>query len=112
MDCKTCRERDASTVSRGVLESVMARNDRMARRLWIIILVLIFLFVGTNVYWIWYESQFEDVITYQQVKQEADNGMNRFVGGNYYGSEGNIPEDGLIVEGDNAEGDTDSYNNN
>lgn len=87
MDCKTCRERDTSTVSRGVFESVMARNDRMAKRLWIVILVLIVLFVGTNIFWIWYSSQFEVVETVQTVSQDAENGINRFIGGNYYGSE-------------------------
>ena len=100
MDCKTCRERDTSTVSRGVFESVMARNDRMAKRLWIVILVLIVLFVGTNIYWIWYSSQFERIETVQTVSQDAENGINRFIGGNYYGSEADWGEEdpGFIIE--------------
>ena len=100
MDCKTCRERDTSTVSRGVFESVMARYDRNAKRLWIVILILIFLFVGTNIYWIWYNSQWEVVETNQTVTQTADNGINRFIGGDYYGSETDGAEEdpGLIIE--------------
>ena len=106
MDCKSCKERDSTTVSRGVFESVLARMDRNAKRLWIVIVILIFLFVGTNAYWIWYNSQFEDVITYQQVKQDAENGTNKFIGGDYYGSEADWLREGtgLIVEdADSAE---------
>ena len=109
MDCKSCKERDTSTVSRGVFESVMARYDRNAKRLWIVILILIFLFVGTNIYWIWYESQWEIERTYQEVTQDAFNGVNKFIGGNYYGSEADWGEEGsgFVIEdaedADNAE---------
>ena len=115
MDCKSCKERDSSTVSRGVFESVLARMDRNAKRLWIVIVILIFLFVGTNIYWIWYNSQWEVVETNQTVTQTADNGMNRFIGGNYYGNEDYPDEEaGLIIEGsDTAEdGNADGYDNN
>ena len=98
MDCKTCKERDISPISRGVFESVMARKDRTEKRLWIVIIILIVLFVGTNAYWIWYNSQWEIVETRQTVTQTADNGINRFVGGNYYGNETDSEETGLIVE--------------
>lgn len=115
MDCKSCKERDSSTVSRGVFESVLARMDRNAKRLWIVIVILIFLFVGTNIYWIWYNSQWEVVETNQTVTQTADNGMNRFIGGDYYGYETDSSEEtGLIIEGtDTAEdGNADGYNGN
>ncbi|MBO6094069.1 MAG: hypothetical protein J6P40_10725 [Oscillospiraceae bacterium] len=116
MDCKSCKERDNTTVSRGVFESVLARYDRNAKRLWIVILILIFLFVGTNIYWIWYSSQYEKVETTQTVTQDADNGINRFIGGNYYGSETDWREEGsdlIIEDADNAEeGQTDgNYDN-
>lgn len=100
MDCKSCKERDSSTVSRGVFESVLARMDRTVKRLWIVILILIFLFVGTNIYWIYYNSQWEVVETTQTVSQTADNGINRFIGGDYYDSEADWGEEGsdLIIE--------------
>ena len=58
-----------ATVSLYVHESDMARQERTIKRLFIIILLLIVLLVGTNAGWIWYESQFEDCTT---VEQEID----------------------------------------
>lgn len=42
-------------------ESMMARMERTIKRLWILALVLVILLVGTNVAWLYYESQFETV---------------------------------------------------
>lgn len=66
-----------------VHESSMARMERTVKRLWITILTLIFLLVGSNCLWLYYESQWETV--YQEVTQEADNGTNNFVGGDVIG---------------------------
>ena len=66
-----------------VHEASMARMERHIKRLWITILVLISLLVGTNAAWLYYESQWETV--YQEVTQEADNGTNNFVGGDVIG---------------------------
>lgn len=70
-----------------VHESAMARMERIIKRLWIVIIVLIILLASTNAAWIWYESQWEDVTSYmQEVTQETDGGgSNNFVGGDYYG---------------------------
>ncbi len=69
-----------------VHESDMSRLERQLKRLWIVILVLIFLLVGSNCAWMVYESQFETVEeTYQEVIQEADNGENHFIGGDVIG---------------------------
>ena len=46
-----------------VFESTICRFDRVIKRLWIIILVLVFLLLGTNLAWLYYESQFEEVTT-------------------------------------------------
>lgn len=53
-----------------VHESAMARYERILKRLIVVIVLLIVLLVGSNVAWIWYESQFEDVVT----SVEADSG--------------------------------------
>ena len=69
-------------------EGEMARQERTIKRLWILCLIMVFLLVGTNAGWLWYESQFEDVVTtetYQDVTQDAENGINTFVGGDYHG---------------------------
>lgn len=57
-----------------VFEGEMARLERVIKRQFVLILVTICLLVGTNAYWIWYESQFEDVVTTteQDVTQKVD----------------------------------------
>lgn len=77
-DCKSCKSKDqpSETVPYIVHEGMMARAERTAKRLWITILLLITLLVGTNAGWIWYESQFEDIA----ISQENEDGYNNFVG--------------------------------
>ena len=82
-DCKSCKvkEQHAEPVPFIVHEGTMARAERTAKRLWITILLLIVLLVGTNGLWIWYESQFQYYQTTQEVTQESDYGDNSFIGG-------------------------------
>ena len=89
-ECNGCGEHNkVADIPYIVHESAMARTERQFKRLWRTILVLIVLLVGTNGIWIWYESQFEDVVTTQEVTQEAENGTNNFVGGDIYGETDN-----------------------
>ena len=55
-------------------EAIMARMERTIRRLWILCIVLILLLAGTNGAWIWYQSQFEDVVTTNEITQDVDTG--------------------------------------
>ena len=64
-------------------ESEVARLERINKRFWILILVLVILLVATNGVWIWYESQWEVVHT--TVTQENGEGIN-----NYIGNDGDI----------------------
>lgn len=59
-----------------VHEGDMTRLERTNRRLWILSIMLVFLLVGTNAGWIWFENQFEDVetVTTQEVDQDVDTG--------------------------------------
>lgn len=73
-------------------EADMARMERIIRRLWIALLVVILLCTASNAFWIWRESQYEDVITTTEtVTQDTgsgtgDNTFNGdFIGGDYYG---------------------------
>ena len=77
MNCDSCTHRP-DPVPFAVHESAMARMERTIRRLWILLLVLVVLLVGTNALWIWYESQFEDV--YTEITQENDRGFNSYIG--------------------------------
>lgn len=71
-----------------VHESIMARMERAQKRLFILFLVILLLFVASNCAWLWYESQFQyvDTTTTQTVTQDGgDNGNNNFVGGDNIG---------------------------
>lgn len=69
-----------------VAEGMIDRQSATIKKMWILCLVLIFLLVGTNAVWLWYESQFEYFETTQEVTQEADSGTNYFVGGDLNGT--------------------------
>lgn len=61
------------TMTRAAHELDMARLERANRRLWITLILVILLLVGTNGYWIYYENQFEDeVTTTTTVTQDVD----------------------------------------
>lgn len=57
----------------------MARLERIIKKLWITVILLILLLVGTNGVWIWYESQFEDVVLTQEAT--TDSGGDAIVSG-------------------------------
>ena len=63
------------------------RLERVNKRFFIVILVLIALFVATNAFWIWRDSQFVDQVT-ETIETSTEGG------GNAYGT---------IVSGDNSE---------
>lgn len=73
-----------------VHESEMARLERVIKRLFVLLIILIMLLFGTNAGWLWYESQFEDVST--EVTQELDSGA----GGDA------IINDGVHINGESA----------
>lgn len=75
MNCETCTHRP-DPVPFAVHESAMARMERTIRRLWILLILLVVLLVGSNALWIWYESQFEDI----EITQENERGFNNFIG--------------------------------
>ena len=88
-NCETCKkvQNAPESVPYIVHEASMARMERQIKRLWITVLILFFLLVGTNATWLYYESQWETIC--QEVTQEADNGTNNFVGGALIGETDN-----------------------
>lgn len=95
-NCGNCNGKDKNTpenVPYLVHESEMARSERTIKRLWITTLILIFLLVGTNAAWMYYESQWETVESWE-ITQENDGGYN-----NYIGNDGDI----VNGEADNQE---------
>lgn len=55
-------------------EIFIAALERTIRRLWILCILLILLLVGTNLAWIYYESQFEDVVTTESIESNSEDG--------------------------------------
>ena len=68
-------------------EANAARLERTIQRLWIALIVTIFMLVATNAIWIIYDMQFEDVTTTIEAQQDGD-GVNVIGGGDVnYGAE-------------------------
>lgn len=68
---KAVENRDVAMIPYFAHEGEMARMERVGKRLWIAVILLIVLLVGTNAGWLIYESQFEDIV----IQQEAETGL-------------------------------------
>lgn len=86
MPTKTCNGCGADeiatvTMSEGAWERHEERNKKLINKLIAVILVLVFLLVGSNVAWLVYESQFETIETIEEyeVVQEGASGNNNSV---------------------------------
>lgn len=68
------------------LDSQGARLERANKRSFILNVILIIMFLATNIGWLYYESQFETTQT-QVIKAEQDsgNGGNNYIIGGDYG---------------------------
>ena len=64
-------DKDISDVA---FESVCARFERTIKRLWVLVIILTVLLVGTNCAWLWYESQFQYVETSETYSADATDG--------------------------------------
>ena len=56
-------------------------HKRVEKWLLIVCLVIFLAFVGTNAWWMWYENQFEDVVT-ETYTADTDNGGTAIANGN------------------------------
>ena len=79
-------------------ESEVARLERIIKRLWILCIIIFICLIGTNAFWLWKESQYEDVEITQDIMQDSgDGGTNTYtgnlVGGDYYGEAENPNND-------------------
>ena len=86
MSCETCKNKTTTpeSIPYAAYELSMARAERTSKRLWITILTLIFLLVGSNCAWLWWNNQWETVESWE-ITQENDGGYN-----NYIGNDGDI----------------------
>ena len=85
-NCETCKNKTTTPDSIPYVahELAMAREERTVKRLWITILTLIFLFVGSNCAWLWWSNQWETVESWE-ITQGNESGYN-----NYIGNDGDI----------------------
>ena len=104
MTCESCNFKKAEPVPFVVHEGIMARFERTIKRLWIVVLILIFVLLATNGAWLWYESQFEYFTT--TVEQENDGGINSYIGND---GDINYGDKAIIESFDEEVGDADSY---
>lgn len=75
-----------------VFETELARLERIIRRMFVLAVVSIVLLVGTNAYWLYYESQFEEVETTVTQDLNSEDGDA-------------IINDGVHINGDESEAD-------
>ena len=89
MDCETCKEKrkviaqTPKDVPYIAHESAVARLERVIKRLYKLIVLLIILLVASNAAWILWESQYQTIET--TITQENADGYN-----NYIGNDGDI----------------------
>ena len=82
MDCETCKEKrkvisqTPKDVPYYAYEVALARLDRVIKRMFRLVLLLIILLFVSNAAWIWYESQFEEI----RIEQDNESGYNNFIG--------------------------------
>ena len=82
-NCENCKAKsckEPESVPYIAHEAAMARMERQAKRLWIAVLLLIVMLVGTNAAWLYYESSFEDSAT-TTYEADAYDGGNAIING-------------------------------
>ena len=88
--CNNCnnepKEMTKVTMSSADWQRNEQRHERREKRHWILHIILVLLLVGSNIAWLTYESQFEEVETWEEIIVDAeDDGT-----ANYIGQDGNI----------------------
>ena len=83
--CNSCNTNDMAVMPIAQHEKDQSRLMSIIKRLIAVVVILIVLLVCSNIAWIVYENSFKNYVITQDVEQDADNGENNFVGGDYYG---------------------------
>ena len=86
--CDTCNA-EKTSIPYVVREATATRLERINTRLWIVVLILIFALIASNLAWIIYEKQFEVIESDTIIDcKQSGAGTNIVGGGNvYYGTE-------------------------
>lgn len=67
-------------------EILVAAMERQVKRLFILCIILFIALVGTNAYWIWNESRYEDVVTTVTQETTTDGGGDAIINGENAGA--------------------------
>ena len=91
--CNNCgTDKKPSSVPYAVLEEFKETAKSNSLKWFIFSMVLLVLFVGSNCLWIYRESQYEDVVTTEEIIVDAeDDGIANYIG-----------NDGDIINGENS----------
>lgn len=78
--CNNCGDTKTPTsIPYAAHQGIIATMERVNKRLWITLIILIFLLVGSNVGWTIYENQFEEVTESYEISQDAESGNNNSI---------------------------------
>ena len=94
--CDGCNEK--TSIPYAVHEATVTRLERINTRLWVVILILIFALIASNLAWIIYEKQFDVVEKNVEIEcQQDSDGTNIVSGGNVsYGTESQNHSNGSL----------------
>lgn len=56
-------------------ESAVAALERTVRRLWVLCIIVIVLFVASNIFWIYHVGQYQGITTEAEITQDFDTGQ-------------------------------------
>lgn len=85
-ECEKKRFDEMALIPLAASELHAERLERTNKRLTAIVILLIVFLLGTNIAWLWYESQFEVIETHESIVVDSDAGGNA----NYIGQDGDI----------------------
>ena len=62
-------------------ESEVSRLERIIKRFWVLSLVIFLALIGTNIFWIWNNSQYQDITTTETYTTESNDGGTAIING-------------------------------
>ena len=79
--CNNCGDTKTPTsIPYAAHQGIVATMERVNKRLWITLIILIFLLVGSNIGWMIYENSFEEITTEEyEILQDAERGNNNSI---------------------------------
>ena len=78
--CNNCGDtKTPASIPYAAHQGIVATMERVNKRLWITLVILVFLLVGSNVGWMIYENSFEELAESYEISQDAESGNNNSI---------------------------------